>query len=111
MGGVLVINCTVFYAFFLHLLHCFCALIRNSKLREQAVEVLRDLLAGHDSDTRYTAPECRSRISSIYLPLLSVVMDNYHRLYKVGVAWVWLHFDFFLPYLGSRRLGEPDKHV
>ena len=90
MGGVLVINCTVFYALF----HCFCALIRNSKLREQAVEVLRDLLAGHDSDTRYTAPECRSRISSIYLPLLSVVMDNYHRLYKVGVAWVWPHLIF-----------------
>ncbi|XP_003391040.2 PREDICTED: dedicator of cytokinesis protein 7-like, partial [Amphimedon queenslandica] len=58
---------------------------RNSKLREQSVEVLRDLLASHDSDIRYT--NFRSRISSIYLPLLSIVMDNYHRLYKGADGW------------------------
>ena len=58
--------------------------IRNSKLREQAVEVLRDLLSSHDSDIRYTSSETKARIACIYLPLLSVVMDNYSRLYKVG---------------------------
>ena len=61
------------------------------------MEVLRDLLATHDSDIRYVAPESRSRIASIYLPLLSVVMDSFQRLYKVsGCAymvynkWAWL---------------------
>lgn len=50
------------------------------------MEVLRDLLASHDSDIRYTSEETKSRIACIYLPLLSVVMDNYSRLYKVGVS-------------------------
>ena len=57
---------------------------RNSKLREQAVEVLRDLLASHDSDVRYNTPVAQSRIASIYLPLLSIVMDNYSGLYRVS---------------------------
>ena len=60
---------------------------RNSKLREQAIEVLRDLLASHDSDSRYNSPEIRARIASIYLPLLSVIMDNYQHLYKGSDGW------------------------
>ena len=60
---------------------------RNSKLREQAIEVLRDLLASHDSDSRYNKPEIRARIASIYLPLLSVIMDNYQHLYKGSDGW------------------------
>ncbi len=62
-------------------------LCRNSKLREQAFQVLRDLLASHDSDARYNSPECRARIASLYLPLLSVVMDNFGHLYKGGEGW------------------------
>uniref|UniRef100_A0A1X7SYM2 C2 DOCK-type domain-containing protein n=1 Tax=Amphimedon queenslandica TaxID=400682 RepID=A0A1X7SYM2_AMPQE len=58
---------------------------RNIVVQQQSVEVLRDLLASHDSDIRYT--NFRSRISSIYLPLLSIVMDNYHRLYKGADGW------------------------
>ena len=49
--------------------------------------MLRDLLAGHDSDTRYNTPELRGRIASIYLPLLSIVMDNYHHLYQGADGW------------------------
>lgn len=60
---------------------------RNSKLKEQAIQVLRDLLAGHDSDSRYNTPGSRATISSIYLPLLSVVMDNYQHLYKGADGW------------------------
>lgn len=62
-------------------------LYRNSKLKEQAIQVLRDLLAGHDSDARYDSPKSRATISSIYLPLLSVVMDNYQHLYKGADGW------------------------
>ena len=60
---------------------------RNSKLKEQAIQVLRDLLASHDSDSRYNTPKSRATISSIYLPLLSVVMDNYQHLYKGADGW------------------------
>lgn len=48
---------------------------------------MRDLLAGHDSDSRYNTLESRATISSIYLPLLSVVMDNYQHLYKGADGW------------------------
>lgn len=60
---------------------------RSPKLREQAIQVLRDLLAGHDSDLRYNSGEARAKIASIYLPLLSVVMDNYQLLYKGADGW------------------------
>lgn len=60
---------------------------RNSKLKEQAIQVLRDLLASHDSDSRYDNSESRASIASIYLPLLSVVMDNYQHLYKGADGW------------------------
>lgn len=60
---------------------------RSSKLREQAIEVLRDLMASHDSDARYNTPASRGRIASIYLPLLSIIMDNYQHLYKGGDGW------------------------
>lgn len=60
---------------------------RSSKLREQAIQVLRDLLASHDSDSRYNSSESRAKIASIYLPLLSIVMDNYQHLYKGTDGW------------------------
>ena len=72
---------------------CICS-STNPKLREQAVEVLRDLIGGHDCDLRYGTAEARSRIASLYLPLLSVVMDNYHRLYKVHVLYVHTYTHF-----------------
>ena len=62
-------------------------LFRSPKLREQAIQVLRDLLAGHDSDLRYNSAESRAKIASIYLPLLSIVMDNYQILYKGADGW------------------------
>lgn len=60
---------------------------RSPKLREQAIQVLRDLLASHDSDLRYNNGESRAKIASIYLPLLSIVMDNYQFLYKGADGW------------------------
>ena len=60
---------------------------RSPKLREKAIQVLRDLLAGHDSDLRYNSREARAKIASIYLPLLSIVMDNYQLLYKGADGW------------------------
>ncbi len=45
------------------------------------------MLASHDSDTRYNSPEARARIASIYLPLLSITMDNFQHLYKGADGW------------------------
>lgn len=64
-----------------------CDFYRNSKLKEQAIQVLRDLLASHDSDSRYDSSEARASIASIYLPLLSILMDNYQHLYKGADGW------------------------
>lgn len=66
---------------------CLLNSYRSPKLREQAIHVLRDLLAGHDSDVRYNNGEARAKIASIYLPLLSIVMDNYQFLYKGADGW------------------------
>ncbi len=65
---------------------CLCV-CRDSKLKEQAIQVLRDLLASHDSDSRFNSGECRATIASIYLPLLSIVMDNFPNLYKGADGW------------------------
>ena len=83
------LNLTCQISILQHLSHEFYVITtyRSPKLREQAIQVLRDLLAGHDSDLRYNSPEARSKIASIYLPLLSVVMDNYQLLYKGGDGW------------------------
>lgn len=67
--------------------YVFWLFCRSPKLREQAIQVLRDLLAGHDSDLRYNNAESRAKIASIYLPLLSIVMDNYQMLYKGADGW------------------------
>lgn len=39
-------------------------------------------MASHDSDSRYNSPESKARIASIYLPLLSVVMESHQHLYN-----------------------------
>ncbi|XP_048582972.1 dedicator of cytokinesis protein 7-like [Nematostella vectensis] len=44
-------------------------------LQSQAIDTIRDLLACHDSDTRFDDPVCRRRVAALYLPLLGVVID------------------------------------
>ncbi|KAL5487361.1 hypothetical protein EMCRGX_G019952 [Ephydatia muelleri] len=60
---------------------------KSLKLKDQAVEVVRDLIASHDSDNRFQGSEAHARISSIYLPVLSIVMDYYPQLYKGPDGW------------------------
>ncbi|XP_072019097.1 dedicator of cytokinesis protein 7-like isoform X1 [Amphiura filiformis] len=47
----------------------------NSNLHRQAIDMVCNLLASHDADERFTDPDCRMRVASLYVPLLSVVMD------------------------------------
>ena len=51
------------------------------KFREQAVELVQELFASHDTDPRYQSPSSQERIAMLYMPLLSIVMDNIANLY------------------------------
>ena len=58
--------------------------------QQNAVSLVRDLLARHDSDSRYQSPERLARVASLYFPLLAIVMDAFPKLYKggeTGTAW------------------------
>ncbi|CAB4062764.1 DOCK6_7_8 [Lepeophtheirus salmonis] len=56
----------------------------SSEIHYRAVNTIRNLLSSHDLDSRYQEPEYRSRVASLYLPLVSIIIDNCHKLY----AWV-----------------------
>lgn len=53
----------------------------HAQLHAKAVNMVRNLLTGHDSDPRYEDVECRARVAALYLPLLTIVMDNLHQLH------------------------------
>lgn len=51
--------------------------VPNPQLHGKAINCVRNLLTSHDS--RYDA-ETRSRVASLYIPLLSIVMDSFSQL-------------------------------
>lgn len=51
-----------------------------SQIRKIAISTLRDLLAKHELDDRYQNKGQMARISAIYLPWLSIVLENLNRL-------------------------------
>ncbi|XP_017859790.1 PREDICTED: dedicator of cytokinesis protein 7 [Drosophila arizonae] len=53
--------------------------IPNPQLHGKAINCIRNLLTSHDS--RYDA-EVRSRVASLYIPLLSIVMDTFSQLHQ-----------------------------
>ncbi|KAG8037848.1 hypothetical protein G9C98_006059 [Cotesia typhae] len=53
------------------------------QIRKVAIATLRDLLAKHELDDRYQNKGQLSRIAAIYIPFLSVVLENLHRLQSV----------------------------
>ncbi|XP_043462362.1 dedicator of cytokinesis protein 9 isoform X3 [Leptopilina heterotoma] len=50
------------------------------QVRKTAIATLRDLLAKHEMDDRYQNKGQLGRISSLYIPWLSIVLENLHRL-------------------------------
>ena len=54
---------------------------RMAKLRELAVALIHDLFASHDANPRYQSQSSRKYIAMLYMPLLSIVMDNIANLY------------------------------
>ena len=63
----------------IHVLFYHC---RKPPIQQQAVDLVRDLMAHHDFDIRYTDISRKARVASLYLPLLSVVMDSWQWIYK-----------------------------
>ncbi|XP_012262836.2 dedicator of cytokinesis protein 9 isoform X6 [Athalia rosae] len=53
------------------------------QIRKVAVATLRDLMAKHELDDRYQNKGQLSRIASIYIPWLGIVLENLHRLQSV----------------------------
>ena len=51
------------------------------------MELVRDLMASHDADPRYQSRRSRERIAMLYMPVLSIVMDNLPNLYHGGDGW------------------------
>lgn len=55
--------------------------LQNASLHAKAVNMVRNLLTVHDGDPRYEDPDCRARVAALYLPLLTIVMDNLPQLH------------------------------
>lgn len=53
--------------------------VPNPQLHGKAISCIRNLLSSHDS--RYDT-EARSRVASLYIPLLSIVMDTFSQLHQ-----------------------------
>ncbi|XP_023290391.1 dedicator of cytokinesis protein 9 isoform X2 [Orussus abietinus] len=53
------------------------------QIRRVAISTLRDLIAKHELDDRYQNKGQLSRIASIYIPWLGIVLENLHRLQSV----------------------------
>ncbi|XP_060575600.1 dedicator of cytokinesis protein 9-like [Ruditapes philippinarum] len=58
------------------------ALNESKETRRCAINVLRDQFAKHAFDDRYSKPALQGRIAALYLPLISVLLENKHRLIK-----------------------------
>ena len=56
------------------------ALNEVSDVRKIGLRCLRDLMAKHELDDRYQSKGHQNRIASLYLPWISVVLDNWNRL-------------------------------
>ena len=41
----------------------------------EAVDILRNVISTHDLDTRYESAVTRSRVASLYMPLIGVAME------------------------------------
>ncbi|XP_030838047.1 dedicator of cytokinesis protein 11 isoform X17 [Strongylocentrotus purpuratus] len=53
-----------------------------TEVRQHGIRVLRNLLAKHSADDRYHSKQHQARIATLYLPLISIILENVHRLAK-----------------------------
>ncbi|XP_043189264.1 dedicator of cytokinesis protein 9-like isoform X2 [Amphibalanus amphitrite] len=56
------------------------ALSQISEVRRMAIHAVRDLLVKHAYDDRYQTKGQKSRIATLYFPLVGILLENLHRL-------------------------------
>ncbi|BFF96110.1 dedicator of cytokinesis protein 6 [Drosophila madeirensis] len=59
--------------------------VPNPQLHGKAIRCIRNLMTSHDLDTRYCETEARARVASLYIPLLSIVMDSIPQFHQHGI--------------------------
>lgn len=64
----------------------FCSLslaleMNSAPVHSKAVNLIRGLMTSHDWDCRFTEPEVKARIASLYLPLIAIILDALPQLY------------------------------
>lgn len=57
----------------------------NPVIHQRAISVIRNILYNHDLDVRYTDPEVKSRLATLYLPLVAIVMEALPQLHDPGL--------------------------
>ncbi|XP_071951747.1 dedicator of cytokinesis protein 9-like isoform X5 [Antedon mediterranea] len=50
------------------------------EVRQMGINVIRNLLAKHSADDRYSTKQHRARIGTLYLPFVSIILENAPRL-------------------------------
>ena len=68
--------------------------VPNGGLHVKAVNIIRNLLSWHDSDSRYALKEARQRLAHLYLPLVGIIMDSLPQLYEFVRGW-WIQLSNF----------------
>lgn len=54
-------------------------------IHHRAISVIHNILYNHDLDIRYTDPEVKSRVATLYLPLVAIVMEALPQLHDPGL--------------------------
>ncbi|BFY99508.1 hypothetical protein BsWGS_02548 [Bradybaena similaris] len=57
----------------------------NPVIHHRAISVIHNILYNHDLDVRYTDPEVKSRVATLYLPLVAIVMEALPQLHDPGL--------------------------
>lgn len=47
----------------------------NQSLHGRAIRCIKNLMTSHETDSRYTSSEARSRIGALYIPQLNIVVN------------------------------------
>ncbi|KAM6456335.1 dedicator of cytokinesis protein 7 isoform 6-T6 [Liasis olivaceus] len=50
-------------------------------LHKKVINMVHNLLSSHDSDPRYSDPQVKARMATLYLPLIGVIMESVPQLY------------------------------
>lgn len=55
---------------------------QNPVLHKKVVNIVRNLMTSHDRDSRYSDPNCKARVASLYMPLLGIILRSLPLLHK-----------------------------